>query len=451
MLSAKFHCGVIEGFYGRPWVPAQRDRLLGWMQGWGLNSYLYAPKDDIKHRAIWRELYDANELSALNSLVEGCRRRNIEFVYALAPGLDVRFSRELDAVKRKLGQIARLGVKTFALLFDDLPESLHPEDRRRFGTFAGAQAALTNAINTWLKALLPGAELWFCPTVYCGRFADMRVPDNAYLRELGGALDASIEILWTGPEIVPENIPVASIRELAGVIKRRPLIWENYHANDYDISRLYLGPFTDRPAALRNEVTGILSNPNCQLEANFIPLHTLATYAREKRWNVGSALAAAKRDWLAHFRTRTGQPFTAVDLDLLVDLLHVPFWPGKSALRFLADAEFLVDHDISEWGSRHHRFERMHDRIVSLVVKVTELEDRDLCFTLLDYVKEVDREARLLHQFLAWRKAGRTRGGFVSPAIFRPSVYRGGTGAALRRLLRMDARGVFTRRPDRSA
>ena len=28
----------------------------------GLNFYLYAPKDDIKHRALWREMYTPEEL-----------------------------------------------------------------------------------------------------------------------------------------------------------------------------------------------------------------------------------------------------------------------------------------------------------------------------------------------------------------------------------------------------
>lgn len=30
-------------------------------QKWGLNTYLYAPKDDCKHRMFWRELYSVEE------------------------------------------------------------------------------------------------------------------------------------------------------------------------------------------------------------------------------------------------------------------------------------------------------------------------------------------------------------------------------------------------------
>lgn len=56
------------------------------------------------------------------------------------------------------------------------------------------------------------------------------------------------------------------------------LTWEN----DYDIRRIYLGPYADRPFQLRNEIVGIVSNPNCEYEANFVPLRTLAIYANSK-------------------------------------------------------------------------------------------------------------------------------------------------------------------------
>lgn len=35
--------------------------LFNRQQKWGLNTYLYAPKDDYKHRMFWRELYSVEE------------------------------------------------------------------------------------------------------------------------------------------------------------------------------------------------------------------------------------------------------------------------------------------------------------------------------------------------------------------------------------------------------
>lgn len=36
-------------------------------QKWGLNTYLYAPKDDYKHRMYWRDLYTEEEAGELHA------------------------------------------------------------------------------------------------------------------------------------------------------------------------------------------------------------------------------------------------------------------------------------------------------------------------------------------------------------------------------------------------
>ena len=56
---------------------------------------------------------------------------------------------------------------------------------------------------------------------------------------------------------------------------RAPLIWDNLHANDYDRKRLFLGPYSGRPAELMPRLKGVLTNPNCEFEANYIDMHTL--------------------------------------------------------------------------------------------------------------------------------------------------------------------------------
>ena len=57
-----FICGVVEGFYNRPWNQGQRVDLYKKLNTFGLNAYLYAPKGDVKHRALWREPYEEPEL-----------------------------------------------------------------------------------------------------------------------------------------------------------------------------------------------------------------------------------------------------------------------------------------------------------------------------------------------------------------------------------------------------
>src|SRR4051812_10859283 len=116
-----FMSGVVEGFYGQPWSDAERSELFQWMGDWGLDTYLYAPKDDLKHRALWRQEYSAEELLRLKEVVRRCTERNVRFIYALAPGLDIRYGQrgELDHIFRRFNQMLAIGCQHFALLFDD--------------------------------------------------------------------------------------------------------------------------------------------------------------------------------------------------------------------------------------------------------------------------------------------------------------------------------------------
>lgn len=55
------HNFLFLGFYGRPWTFDQRRHLYKRLKKLGMNTYLYAPKDDLKHRAEWRILYTPEE------------------------------------------------------------------------------------------------------------------------------------------------------------------------------------------------------------------------------------------------------------------------------------------------------------------------------------------------------------------------------------------------------
>ena len=151
--ESDFLSGVIEGFYGKPWTPAERTELFGWMARWGLNTYFYAPKDDLHHRALWREPYGAADAGELAHLVQACRQRNIRFVYALSPGLDIRYrdEAELDRLYARFEQMLAMGCEHFSLLFDDIPARLEPQDIARGGSLASAQCHVANAVFTWIR------------------------------------------------------------------------------------------------------------------------------------------------------------------------------------------------------------------------------------------------------------------------------------------------------------
>nr|XP_033333106.1 protein O-GlcNAcase isoform X1 [Megalopta genalis] len=276
--NGNFICGVVEGFYGRPWTTEQRKDLFQKLKKWGMDSYLYAPKDDYKHRAYWRDLYTVEEAEHLTGLITAAKDCGITFYYALSPGLDITYSstKEVTILKRKLEQVSQFGCTAFALLFDDIEPEMSEADKEVFQSFAHAQVSVTNDIFQHLGQ----PKFLLCPTQYCATRAMPNVTSSEYLNTLGNKLAQEIDIMWTGPKVISRLLTVESIEEITEVLRRPPVIWDNLHANDYDQKRVFLGPYSGRSPDLIPRLRGVLTNPNCEYGANFIAIHTLAQWSR---------------------------------------------------------------------------------------------------------------------------------------------------------------------------
>ncbi|XP_076162213.1 O-GlcNAcase isoform X2 [Ptiloglossa arizonensis] len=276
--NENFICGVVEGFYGRPWTTEQRKDLFQKLKKWGMNSYLYAPKDDYKHRAYWRDLYTVEEAEHLTGLITAARECGITFYYALSPGLDITYSstKEVTVLKRKLEQVSQFGCTAFALLFDDIEPEMSEADKEVFQSFAHAQVSVTNDIFQHLGQ----PKFLLCPTQYCATRAMPNVASSEYLNTLGSKLAQEIDIMWTGPKVISRLLTIESIEEITEVLRRPPVIWDNLHANDYDQKRVFLGPYSGRSPDLIPKLRGVLTNPNCEYGANFIAIHTLAQWSK---------------------------------------------------------------------------------------------------------------------------------------------------------------------------
>ncbi|HOK77018.1 MAG TPA: beta-N-acetylglucosaminidase domain-containing protein [Verrucomicrobiota bacterium] len=430
--------GVIEGFYGKPWTDTERFMLFDWLQTCGLNTYIYAPKDDLKHRAAWRELYSASESKTISSLIRASNKRGISFSYAIAPGLDMRFSADsdLDALRNKLAQVIKMGCRSFALLFDDIPARLAPNDRKRFGSQASAQAATANSLCEWLGRQAAGSTLFFCPTVYCGAMARPNVSHSEYLRELGDKLHPAIKVFWTGPDIISGEIPVDSIREFRSVLRRRPVIWDNLYANDYDMRRLHTGPYAGRPPSLKAETNGILLNPNCQFHANFVPVHSFASWLRAPaRTSLQPARNRAIRTWLAQFQIRQPHKISFKALRLFCDFLYLPTSPGPGATQYLHDLQMLLRTPPSHWAGRYERFQRTSRLILTLFDSLLHIQNRDLLHALYAHAWELKERVLLVQAWANWRKANPDTTEKFAPAEFSPALLRGSTCAELDRVI----------------
>ncbi|XP_023062233.1 protein O-GlcNAcase isoform X1 [Piliocolobus tephrosceles] len=348
--ARRFLCGVVEGFYGRPWVMEQRKELFRRLQKWELNTYLYAPKDDYKHRMFWREMYSVEEAEQLMTLISAAREYEIEFIYAISPGLDITFSnpKEVSTLKRKLDQVSQFGCRSFALLFDDIDHNMCAADKEVFSSFAHAQVSITNEIYQYLGE--PETFL-FCPTEYCGTFCYPNVSQSPYLRTVGEKLLPGIEVLWTGPKVVSKEIPVESIEEVSKIIKRAPVIWDNIHANDYDQKRLFLGPYKGRSTELIPRLKGVLTNPNCEFEANYVAIHTLATWYKSNMNGVRKDVVMTdSEDSTVSIQIKLENEGS--DEDIETDVLYSPQMALKLALTEWLQ-EFGVPHQYSSRQVAH--------------------------------------------------------------------------------------------------
>ena len=115
--------GVVEGFYGNPWSHDARLDLLTFLGERDMNAYVYAPKDDPKHRAKWRDAYDAVEQERFRELAAHAAFEGIRFGFAISPGLDIDYESTDDrqVLVDKLETLRASGVTWFLLLVDDIP------------------------------------------------------------------------------------------------------------------------------------------------------------------------------------------------------------------------------------------------------------------------------------------------------------------------------------------
>ena len=291
--------GIVEGFFGPPWSMAQRARLFDFGAARGMNTYLYAPKDDPYHRKLWRRPYPPEQWRRLAGLIRAAQRHKIDFVYGFHPGEGLCFSDDapIRILLKKARRFYDCGVRTFAVLFDDIPSRLtHQRDRQAH------KNSLARAEGSWLAKIITeqptswsDVEWWICPSYYSEDKLLERVfgkfePD--FLETLAKYLPTEIACFWTGPRVVPKAITVTHMRRIAKRVMHSLILWDNYPVNDLSMAKeLHIGPLQGRDPRLAKIVYGYLNNPLLQEELSFLPLATCFDYAAEPR------AYAAERSW----------------------------------------------------------------------------------------------------------------------------------------------------------
>ncbi|BEU87151.1 hypothetical protein TAMA11512_06150 [Selenomonas sp. TAMA-11512] len=270
--------GIIEGFYGDPWTHETRLDVLDFLKEVGMDAYIYAPKDDPYHREAWREPYPEEKFAELRELVGRAEKNKVKFIFAVSPGLSLHFTgekgeRDFEDLMAKLRTMHAIGVRSFAVFFDDI------ENKN-----GAAQAAFLNRAERAIRSeKLSEDPLLTVPVEY---FREDMTEDGEvrrYTRAFAEALSKTVDVFYTGDGVAKAPLTAESAREVAALYGRRMTIWWNYPVNDYLEGKWALGAVDGLAPELSESVRGIYYNPMSNWRLSRLSLRTGADYARDPR------------------------------------------------------------------------------------------------------------------------------------------------------------------------
>jgi hyaluronoglucosaminidase len=263
--------GIIEGFFGRPWSWQERRRVVELLVPFGYQFFHYAPKADPFLRRRWTEPHPLEEASQIKDFARFCKKLGVSFGIGLSPYEAFNdFNDELRAAfVNRVTDLVSLEIDELGIFFDDMHVDLPDLAQRQI------------EIAHLARDTAPQLKLSITPSFYSDDPVLERVfgacPPN-YLSDIGTGLDPAIDIYWTGEEVCAREISPGHLTRIAGLLKRKPLLWDNYPVNDGPrMSQfLHLRGFTGRPASNAGLIAGHAINPASQALLSCIPAITLA-------------------------------------------------------------------------------------------------------------------------------------------------------------------------------
>ncbi len=262
--------GLVEGYYGNPYSEANRMSLFEMFGRQKMNVYIYGPKDDVYHKDRWREKYPTAQGKKITQYVNAAKANKVDFVWAIHPGNDIQWNdTDRKNIVNKLKAMYDLGVRTFAVFFDDVWGG--------DGTRGDKQAELMNYITDQLNAAYDDVNpCIICPTQYNKGWTS-----GDYLTTLGSTMNKEVRIMWTGNSVV-DMINKADMTWINNQISRKAFIWLNYPVTDYCINHLLMGPTWGNDLDIANMLSGFTSNPMEYAEASKVSLFSIGEY----NWNM---------------------------------------------------------------------------------------------------------------------------------------------------------------------
>lgn len=287
--------GFIEGYYGNPWSTEDRVELMRWGGHYKLNAYFYAPKDDPKHNAKWRELYTEDELrDKIEPLAKAGNESKCRFVFALHPFMsnpitNANYAESVKTLKAKFTQVMDHGVRQIAILADDAANQgndLYIKLCNEMTNWLREQQKAKNSDGT-LK--YPGLKdtLIFCPVNYMGQGEAWykQLPSNVQVINTGGRVWGKID-----------NKFASAFQKNSGVA---PFMWINWPCSDNDKDALHMGGHNNFLGSdlKPGQVKGVVINPMQQSEPSKQGIFMNADFT----WNLWESEAHANDTWEKSF------------------------------------------------------------------------------------------------------------------------------------------------------
>ncbi len=266
--------GYIEGFYGRLLNWDERKNILDSLSKNKMNTYFYAPKEDINHRLDWRNKYPKRWRKNFYEFTNYSKKKNIEIIAGIAPGLDFNFkefyneknSLDFNLLIQKAKQLLADGAVSIALLLDDIPNNFE----KNFGKNLSEGFCHGLLANKLSKKL--GKGIYFVPRIYAD---ELKKDSPNYLNDLGKILDPSIKVFYCGKNIVTKSLNNYS--KINKILNNKIIFWDNYYANDYCPRRLFIGPYIGR-----KKLKNIMINPTGLVNTDLLILDLVAANFSDK-------------------------------------------------------------------------------------------------------------------------------------------------------------------------
>ena len=315
--------GFIEGYYGNPWSTEDRVELMRWGGYYKQNAYVYAPKDDPKHNAEWRELYSPDEIAKISTLAKAGNDSKCRFVYALHPFMNQPLSfwdyqKDLEVLKAKYLQVIDAGCRQIMLSADDARDQ-----------GSSNYTKLLNDLTAWLHELqamknedgtpkYPGLKdtIPFVAANYAqaGEYWYNQLPKN-------------VKPIMTGTRVwgKADRSTIATFTRKAGVA---PFMWINWPCTDNTRDHLSMGGYEN---ALGADVTpgslvGCVINPMQQSEPSKVGIFLNADFSW-KNWTSYEHADEVWRDSFSH--VDNGTPAASEASDALRTLSeHMKWYQG---------------------------------------------------------------------------------------------------------------------------